>query len=511
VIGAGAAGLALVDVLGRAGLRVLLVDTGSARPSDRHQELNRAKVTGLPYDSTGSRARAFGGTLHLWAGRCGTLDPIDFERRDWVADSGWPIGPADLKRHYDGALAFLGHPAPDYFDRSPEAFSAPSIAAAPGLEIKDFLVTDHVDGRFCAARRRRLAATACVDVAESVTAQELVVDEHGRVTGLRCCDSRDPGREVLISADRFVVCAGGLETPRLLLASRARQATGLGNGRDLVGRYFSDHPRLRSAGFQLPPELRRDPTFVLRRRKTKKSQIGLRFADTLQRRHGLSNHCVMFGRRAGDIEALATTIQSTRNRSKAASGPRAIWRRIPTGPRRVLAGALAFDRSRTFVLTSKIELRPNRDSRLTIGADRDRLGMPRIEIDWRIASEDREGLRRYFALLGTELRSLGLVERSPDFPDPDRNESYRDSSHPLGTTRMGATAREGVVDADLRVFSTSNLYLCGSSVFPTGGNVNPTLTIIALALRLAEHLLRSGVAGAQAQVAGSDTTIGELA
>jgi choline dehydrogenase-like flavoprotein len=141
-------------------------------------------------------------------------------------------------------------------------------------------------------------------------------------------------------------------------------------------------------------------------------------------------------------------------------------------------------------VTATIDPAPNPDSRVTLGTDLDRLGQRRVQLDWRLSPIDKRSVRRTVELLAAELGQAGLgrvqvmVDESPRSWPTDLVGAW----HHIGTTRMSHNPRLGVVDANCRVHGVSNLFVAGSSVFPTAGSGTPTLLIVALALRLAEHL-----------------------
>jgi choline dehydrogenase-like flavoprotein len=129
-----------------------------------------------------------------------------------------------------------------------------------------------------------------------------------------------------------------------------------------------------------------------------------------------------------------------------------------------------------------------------LGDQRDALGLRRIRLDWRLAEADRRSLIAHVRNLATEFGALGIGRMRVDIGDPESWPAVvSGGSHHMGTTRMHDDPRQGVVDRDCRVHGLANLYVAGGSVFPTGGAANPTLTIVALTLRLADHLKARGV------------------
>jgi choline dehydrogenase-like flavoprotein len=155
---------------------------------------------------------------------------------------------------------------------------------------------------------------------------------------------------------------------------------------------------------------------------------------------------------------------------------------------------------RGLYVVARAEQAPNPASRVMLSEERDAFGLPRIALDWQLLDVDKRSLKVTMEALDRELRrlSLGRVEPSawldePETPwvaDPLVSNHPVGGYHHMGTTRMATSPRRGVVDADCRVHGLGNLYVAGSSVFPTGGWANPTLTILALALRLGDHLGR---------------------
>jgi len=138
----------------------------------------------------------------------------------------------------------------------------------------------------------------------------------------------------------------------------------------------------------------------------------------------------------------------------------------------------------------RCEQAPNRDSRVTLGAERDALGLRRVRLDWRFTDLDHRSMASAVALLSSEIGRLGLGVVKVDPPAGEFLEPAVGGPHQLGTLRMSNDPRRGVVDANCRVHGVENLYVAGGGVFPSGGYANPTLTIVALALRLADHLQR---------------------
>lgn len=495
IVGAGVAGLLLALDLRRTFSHICVIESGEEKPADYYQALNHMESAGLWYDTVESRARAFGGSMHLWAGRCGVLDDIDYEKRQWVGYSGWPVSATDLHKYYARALRRLKY----RHDPSAVLWPDDEPVVFPQMEAKYFALLDHVNGGFVGKHLRPLVdAAPQITVLERTTALSLESSDGEKI------DYVDAVRDNKVFAElehckvfgkTFVLTAGGLESPRLLLNSRSLHPNGIGNDNDLVGRFFTDHPRMKSAKFRLNPghrQLDRQARDLARR----KQQLAYRLKDESQRRLELLNHSFTIGSAKRDIETVAAhAVDATSHPSKnrMASPVRRLWRKSPDWVKSLAKAVLSLRSSRDKVLVFKLELAPNSESRITLSNARDRHGMPLANVDWRITDQDRKSLARYFALVKQELEASGISDRPIEMPDPYDDRNYKDSSHPIGTLRMAKSPKTGVVDADLRVFGTPNLYVCSSAVFPTAGNVNPTLTVAALALRLADRLSKTTV------------------
>ena len=284
-------------------------------------------------------------------------------------------------------------------------------------------------------------------------------------------DSKPIGRRPLrLTARLFVLCAGGIENARLLLASRSDRPAGLGNQNDLVGRYFMEHPVV--SGRLLPSRRGTQLALYLWHRKPKATLLGglCLPRDVMAREQMLNVAFWLHTRKMDEFER--SLYHSARELDAADSEtPEAVAE--PPG----------------YSLQSIVEQAPNPDSRVLLAEEVDALGMPRVRLDWRLGALESHSLRRAYEWLGRELGRTGIGRVSFSLPEGDAwSELIEWGFHHMGTTRMHSDPRRGVVDPDCRVHGVPNLYVAGSSVFPTSGAANPTLTIVALALRLADHL-----------------------
>lgn len=512
VAGAGVAGVTLAQELIGADTDVLLLESGGPeftkslhdlptvlrRHTREEQRLTGGRNIGQPYYPLRfTRARAVGGSSRAWARhglQAHPLNAIDLEVRPDFEHSGWPLDMAELEPLYRRAqeVCNLG---PFFYGGG--GWDGSRFGAALPLD-RDRVRTEVFQFGLHSSFDRFLPELAAADNVELMTRANVVrlsSDRAGRITGLTCRTLS--GTQFTVEADVFVLAAGAIETARLLMVSDDVQPTGIGNRHDLVGRYFMEHPDL-EVGFLLPNDDVGPDDLRLYHSQSVDDDLNirgmLRCGGPLMRREGLLNSVVRL--RPTDRTAIAPAVPAARRlrRSVHYGVP---TRALASDVARIAGGVPstlrhnAAARSGThdiYGLEMMAEQVPHPDSRIRLGTRTDRLGVPRTLLDWRIQPVDWRSMRRSVELIGEHLadagvgRVLSTMDADGDTPPVFGN------WHHLGTTRMHDDPAEGVVDADGRVHDTANLYITGGSVFPTGGYANPTLTIVALALRLADHL-----------------------
>ncbi|MGH9013693.1 MAG: FAD-dependent oxidoreductase, partial [Acidimicrobiia bacterium] len=491
VVGAGAAGIALSRALAAARLDVLLVESGDREPRAEVQDLAGGQVVGHNYQPlAATRVRALGGTTGHWTGFCRPLDAVDLEARPAVPDSGWPFAREELDAWYEAAHEVLELGPYEYDpDWWHDAYrTGEPLVDGPDVETILYQISST---RFGDTYRGELRRSRRVTVCLNANVVRLAATPGaGAVTQVEIATLT--GRRLHARAACYVLAAGALENARLLLLSSDVQASGLGNGHDLVGRYFMDHPHvaagpviftrdrasLSSYGARV---VRLDPAKGARRDQhdqlvwsaialtgEARRRLGvLGFSATLHFEGEFVPGDVPLTHLASDVRGLAADVRTARLRRS---------RRPAATPA---------------TLYLRCEQSPNRDSRVVLGDERDALGLPRARLEWRLAPTDIGSAAATMALLSGEMgrTGLGIVRVAPPTGE-DLFTAAQGGPHQLGTARMHDDPRRGVVDGDCRAHSVDNLYVTGGAVFPTSGYANPTLTIVALALRLAAHLRR---------------------
>ncbi len=529
IVGAGAAGIALALELLRSGMRILLLEAGGSAEDPDDQALYQGEVANPLLHSPPDkyRQRRFGGSTTIWGGRCVPFDPIEFERRSWVHDSGWPISYHEVATHYPRANALCE--AGDFIYDAERAVPGGMRPLLRDFAPVDF-TTKPIERFSCPTDfgrryRDRLASAPSVRVLLHANCTRLIASADGARIEQATVQTLD-GNHFGVVATRFILATGALEVARLLLASREVQATGIGNQRGLVGRYYMCHlagtiGRLRIDG---PPDRawhgyeRSEDGVYCRRRialteaAQRREAIGNavfrlhhpRIPDPRHRTGALSAIYLArrlisyeYGKRLVTHQPLGARawLQHVANAGFDAVGTSHFlwhWFRDRVLAERKFPTVIIRPRKNLFSLDFNAEQAPNRDSRVRLAEQADRLGMPRLHIDWRYTELDLRTVATAFQLLQRDVARSGLGELTLDPDEADieavirRDGAY--GGHHIGTARMGSDPADGVVDANCRVFSVDNLYVAGSAVFPTSGQANPTLTIVALAIRLARHI-----------------------
>lgn len=506
IIGAGPAGIAIASELSGVGLRIVILESGGRERQDFADALDEVENVGWPRieDQWLVRNRIVGGASHTWSGRCVPFDAIDYVPRHWVPHSGWPITQEEMLPYLDRAAPYLGIDLGSGYNGEQFWRIAARQRPLPMFDkslLRSYYWTfsrDPDNARDHMRLARHLPRWAGDDVALVTNATVCQIEVNEVATLAERLEVAAPdGTRRYLDAKFVILCAGGIENPRLLLCSRSQVPNGIGNENDQVGRYLMDHLRGPVASFTLAGTRR------LRRQlghyRVASGQVfahGMQLSEQVQRGEALLNTTAWLeGRIAADdpFNALKR------------------WVRLrPALPRDALsvlgnAGLLALGARDYFVLRNGLprkldrlllmamcEQLPDPDSRVTLSGQHDRLGLPRARIDWRVHKQEEQSLRRAALAVVREFSRLGLpapvledwvMDERLKLPD-----DFRDVAHPTGTTRMGRVTKSSVVDDRCRVHGMRNLFVAGSSVFPTSSHANPTQMIVALAIRLADDV-----------------------
>ena len=545
IIGAGAAGITLARQFSGQPFRVAVLESGDLKPDSATQSLYAGKSTGLPYyPLDAARLRMFGGTTNHWGATCRPFSEIDFEARDWIPHSGWPIRKDDVQPYYDRARAICWVGSPDWNladweqrDRLPVLPLASGRVASRVAQ-----VVPTAERSFAKHYRDDIDHATNVTTYLNANVTEIETnDEASTVTGVRiACLS---GNRFSLKARTFILAAGGMENARILLFSNRQQTAGLGNQHDLVGRFFMEHPRLES-GVIIPTNRNLEVGFYETHGVSNTRLLGyLGLTDETIRKEKLVDIQVKMlpvysaayreSHKTPELASLQYLVQKLRRRELPDDFGTHVSNVVddlltaqdyflPTAPlpvpkplalRKMLAanaderehllptlfGDIAFAANEKIFsntpidhvrLSTRIDPVPNPDSRVTLGSERDPLGLPRIELHWQLSPLDKHSVRRTLEIIGAELgrAGLGRLQITIDDDDTTWTKDTRGGWHHMGTTRMSDDPKRGVVDRNCQVHGISNLFIAGSSVFPTAGSGTPTMLLVSLALRLADHI-----------------------
>lgn len=508
IIGAGPAGITLAKGFMNSNVRVVILESGGLEFERKSQKLAKGVNAGVHYEALHlCRVRKFGGSTGKfgWGGWCKPLADIDFAERPWFPMSGWPVTRQELQPYYLRALDTLQLPSSHPF----ETERAEALASADKLDLNGSPLTVEesllapATGHCLSDAYKDLAGADNIHVLLHATVTEIISDpQRQRVTGVNA--KTLSGKPFSVSARWIVLAAGGIENPRIMLQSTKNHPKGIGNEQDLVGRCFMENPRFhwgRLSGSELPHIVRQFyPANAVRRRLGQASAsevvggLGFLIRPEIQWEEQLLNARTWIypapARSEGDggRELRETVFWLKKSRMPDAPFRRAanIIRDFPNAVRTTLSYLRP---STHWEFVTVMEQEPILKSRITLDDRHDALGQRAVRLEWHLGPLVERTLRRNQELIVNTLSRLG-VNCSAEVPGAKKSELElaRWVWHHMGTTRMSDDPKQGVVDRDCRVHGFDNLYVTGSSVFPTGGNDMPTLTIVALAHRLADHL-----------------------
>lgn len=500
IMGGGAAGITIAHELLGSGIKVCVLESGDLEFSDATQAFYEAQEVkkGFP-DPHWSRLRYWGGSTNHWEGNCSPLSDSDFQYRDYIPNSGWPIGRDDLDPFYRRANVYceLGeyNPDPAYW----QARSHKATLDLSGAQLQTGIVKSSSPTRFGEVWGPALTSSEDVTVITGANAKTVAFDKKTDSVATVDIQSLE-GNQFSIRAKKFILCMGGIENARMLRFWNEQNEDRLGNQGDCVGRYFMDHPIVEGAFF-LPLRPREEFGFYKPHKIDGQAVAGFwELSPEALAAHEISNIRLPF---VPVSKLYASDGVSSLHILKDGEAGGHLWRHLrnvitdldmiaESGMRRKFGREIFSDADEFsgYVFDTMLEQTPDPVNRIRLTSDLDALGIPKIAIDWRVSDADKERTWKAYEVMAREAGRLGLgrVRLLREREGRMWQSQLGFGHHHMGTTRMGQNPGHSVVDANTKVFGTRNLYVAGSSVFATGGHVPPTLTLVALAVRLSDHI-----------------------
>jgi choline dehydrogenase-like flavoprotein len=510
IVGSGPAGLSIAKEFANTSIQVLVLESGGLTEEMDTQSLYEIESVGVPrvMQQDIIRSRIFGGTSHVWTGRCAPFDPIDFESRSGVPYSGWPLDRQTLDPYLERAGVNLGLGPHCYDDRLWQHFQVQR--PTPLLDTNliqptfwQFSKSRHDAGESMRFGRHFMPDAPNIQVLLHANVTHINTNQAG--TQVESLEVRTlEHKRACVKARAIVLCCGGIENARLLLASNRVWPNGVGNHQDTVGRFLMDHPGCVLGRFdpqQAAPVQDRFGHYWLDHAAGRHVYLqGWALSPEIQTREGLLNCAAFIEQYPAEDDpwnAMRRLRLATQQRRLSTAHLADGWA-IASQPHRLAAGLYRRMKHRPPLIKAKaidlyclVEQSPDPESRVTLSDRKDALGMPLSKLDWRISEQERQTVRRLGQLICQELQRLGLPQPVlADWLDAQENwrSQFVDRAHPTGTTRMSVNPKEGVVDSNCQVHGVAGLFIAGSSVFPTTGHANPTLMLVALSIRLADWL-----------------------
>ncbi len=532
IVGAGPAGIVLALELEKAGYTIALIESGQLAFNQAAQNLGDAAEFDLNFHApmADCTRRQVGGTSTIWGGRCVPYDPVDFDTRDYIPGSDWPVTYQEISTYFQRAC--------DYFFCGDSEFDIHNI---PGVE-QTSMVPGLPDGHVLTSTLERwslptnfgkeyftaLKTSKSIKLFYGLTCTKIEVAEAGgHISGLEAKTLE--GRTLLISARQYILAGGALNTTRLMLTSDESCPGGIGNHSGMLGRFYMGHLSgdIAAINFTTPPEktifgFDRDASNIYVRRRFSFSKAFMhekrltnivgwlgtpQFGDP---NHGngvlslayLALTAPVISKYLAAKAIRETAIGQDRKElfwSHARNVVRDLGNTLTFAPtfafqryvaKRKVPALFVYNASNQYPLHYHAEQVPNFDSCVTLSREIDALGMRRLNIDLHYSDQDVDSVVRAHQYWDEYLRqhNCGYLQYFTDDPAASVWAQARDGYHQVGTTRMSQDPRDGVVSPNCNVHGFDNLYVASSSILVTSGQANSTFMIIAFALRLADFL-----------------------
>lgn len=493
IIGAGIAGIMISIKLAEKNKKVLLIESGHFTEDAAQQRLNRVVQTGKHMAAAvEGRKRAIGGTSIAWGGQSLPFSPIDFEKRNWIENSGWPIKYEALVPYYPLANRFLGI---DEWNYESDIFK--KLKYDP-LHLNSKLIYQHFSKWAPQPNMKTLHGKTLerdVTVLYNCILKKINIEQNsGNVKTIELVNSKHKSQTIDVT--KLILTTGGIETNRILLGNTHQIPGGIGNSCGLLGKGFMEHPsivvgHLDSNGKSNYSLQRMFNTHIYKKRKyslrlslTADAQINQKLAN--------GSAAIMFSYAEGqktvyDIFA-EKKIFSVKNLVLILKNIKSISLSVYA----YLIHKFIYKHKAKSLVGLIMEQEPCLESSISLSNETDIFGLQLAKINWVITEKTWNSVLKMCTYLKEEFIRLNIgrlqLKDCINSQNTDWQLLFTDANHHMGGTRIGLSAQEGVVDQNLKVWGHNNLFICSSSVFPTSSHSNPTLTIMALGLRLVDYL-----------------------
>jgi choline dehydrogenase-like flavoprotein len=481
IIGAGAAGITLANKLGKEGFKIALLESGDFEPGDA-QFMAEGTSSGIDYMQLyGSRLRYFGGTTGHWAGQSASLDEFDFLTREWVPDSGWPITFKEFIQYQPEAADLCGVPQGGFHWADIQHTEKLDLPFSRKIFDDLSMRYSHPPRRFGEYFRDEVAASKNIICFLNANVTELISDNNeNNIISVNI--ETLSNKQFNLKAKNFIIASGGIENSRLLLASNKINAKGLGNSNDMVGRFFMEHPNFdtslititdeKNAQYLMSPTLNRGSV---------KNRLDFQLNKEQQQQLKILNHSAFFVNTNIKRDHMEESIDYMDK----------VWRKAESLYGRFFDKPKEKVTQRQFKLRIRLEQAPIANSRVTLSNETDELGKPQANINLKFGPSEGKTIDELLKAVAKHLgiNSIGRMKIEFDNANDDWKNQLGWQVHHCGGTRMSETPKKGVVDTNCKVHGINNLWIAGSSVFPTSGHTNPTMNLLTLSLRLSDHLI----------------------
>ncbi len=509
IVGAGAAGITLAHELSNQDVKVFLLESGGLKYEQSLESLNQGEVDLKSHTTLEEyRRRHLGGATTAWGGRCVPFDQSDFECQSHIPYSGWPITKKDLDPYYERAHTYCEIGAYNYSVSNIFASTENPKLMIPSLKSEDVseqLYLFSPPTNFGKRYLDILKNSQNINLILYANCLNIATDENGSsVQHLNVASLRK--NMFMVRAQHYILATGGLEVTRLLLLSRDVHTQGIGNRFNLLGRYYMSHinSKIQVQFSEKEPiiwDYQQFPNGTYYQhsiaiREDKRKQYGLLNQRFFVERPNFSDPS-----HQSSILSATYLAKSLINRQKISQDFAAHIKNIVVDPQSILSflykwitqrtlsknklpSVIVGSKSNLYTLRMDSEQTPNPNSQVTLSDRKDCFGLNQLKVDWHCSELDISSIQKSVQILNYALDNCG-VGKVVSVP---KIGSVPQGGHHLGTTRMSSTPENGVVDENCKVHDLNNLYVASSSVFVTSSYANPTLTVVALAIRLADHI-----------------------